>query len=337
VTAKKYSFLLEFMLLTILSSGVIDAQESSDDTSLQSEKIYLDGTLVYRNAVCNKIISIEEFSELSGLAIEEVEVKEKEKEEEEKKEVALPVIQEFWDTTRVNAYRNYQAADMFVLFFDATHFIPPVAHNMYITSRYGHRKRGPHRGIDVDLVTGDNIRSVLSGQVRFAGYSRGHGRTVVVRHSNGLETVYAHLSKYKVKINDFVEAGDLLGEGGATGNARGSHLHFEMRYKGICIHPEYLFKFDGSNEIRASELWVTSSWKNANHHSSYKKSYISVLSSEAEAIAYKEAEPKYHAVQRGDTLYGIAITYNLKLSEICHLNRIKPSSILKVGKKLQVR
>jgi len=323
MTAKKSPQALNLFFCLILICGEVAAQDAPESNPFQYEKIYLDGALAYRNAVTNIIISVEEYADLSGLPIEE--------------EIQLPLNKEFWDTTRVNAYRNYKTSDMFVLYFDETHFVPPVDHSMHVTSRFGHRRRGPHKGIDVDLVTGDDIKSVLSGQVRFVGYSRGHGRTVVVRHTNGLETVYAHLSKYNVAINDIVKAGDILGKGGATGNARGSHLHFEMRYKGICIHPEYLFKFDGSNEIRGSELWVTSSWKNANHHSSYRQSDISILSSEAEAIAYKEAEPKYHSVQRGDTLYGIAIAYNLKLSEICHLNKIKPSSILKVGKKLQVR
>ena len=317
---------LLFLILLIsilLSLNRISAQESYENNPFHYEKIYLDSSRAYRNVVTDTIMSIEEYSSLSRLPIEE--------------EVRQAPEREFWDTTRVNAYKNYKASEIFVLFFDETHYVPPVEHNMHITSRFGHRRRGAHKGIDVDLVTGDKIRSVLSGQVRFVGYSRGHGRTVVVRHNNDLETVYAHLSKYNVKINDIVQAGDLLGKGGATGNARGSHLHFEMRYKGICIHPEYLFKFDGSNEITGSEVWVTSSWKNPNHHSSYRKSSIDILSSEEEAIAYKEAEPKYHSVQSGDTLYGIAIAYNLKLSEICHLNRINSSSVLKIGKKLQVR
>lgn len=243
----------------------------------------------------------------------------------------------YWDTTRVNAYKQATTPDIFPLYFNESNYAAPVSHNMHVTSRFGHRKRGPHRGIDVDLVTGDKVMSILPGRVRFVGYSRGHGRTVVVRHANEVETVYAHLSKYNVKTNDLVSAGQVLGKGGATGNARGSHLHFELRYRGICIHPEYVMKFDGSNQIRGSELWVTSSLINPKNHSSYRKSDFVVLASAQEAQEYKEAAPKFHQIQSGDTLYGIALNYNLRLSEICKLNSIRPTEILKVGKTIKVR
>lgn len=304
----------------------LEEDGNEDDTELnplQYEKIYLDGVLAYRNAITNHIINPQEYAAISGLPVEAP--------------TNNSPIEEFWDTTRVNAYKNYRSPEVFPLYFTETTFVSPVDHPMRITSRYGHRRRGAHKGIDIDLVTGDHVRAMLDGIVRFVGYSRGHGRTVVVRHYNGLETVYAHLSKYNVKINDKVSAGDLLGKGGATGRARGSHLHLETRYKGICIHPEYLFHFDNSNKIRSSEAWVTSSWKNPHYHSSYRPSDIIVIGSEEEAIAFKDAQPRYHSVQKGDTLYGIARTYNVKLSEILEINDLSPNSVLRIGKKIQVR
>jgi murein DD-endopeptidase MepM/ murein hydrolase activator NlpD len=208
---------------------------------------------------------------------------------------------------------------------------------MVITSRFGRRKRGAHRGIDIDLVTGDFVRSVLPGKVRFVGYSRGHGKTVVIRHANEIETVYAHLSAYTVRENDKISEGQIIGLGGNTGNSRGSHLHLEVRYKGVCIHPEYVFNFDGSNTITEEELWVTNGWKSPRLHSSYRKSKVKGLDTEEDAIAFQESEPKFHKVKRGDTLSQLCRSYSLRLSEICSLNAISKSSILKIGQMIQIR
>ena len=111
----------------------------------------------------------------------------------------------------------------------------------------------------------------------------------------------------------------------------------EVRYKGVCIHPEYVFNFDGSNTINDEELWVTNGWKSPRLHSSYRKSKVKGLETEEEAIAYQENEPKYHRVKRGDTLSQIGRSYSLRLSEICSLNSISRSSILRIGQLIQIR
>ena len=325
-TTKTCLFLL--FLSTILLLNTANAQElgrkSSNNIATQGEfkKVYLDGILAYKHTGSDKIISLDVYNSL-GI------------EPKVAPDIAIDISH--WDHRRVNAYRNERTLTPFLIQFDQTTYAPPVSHGMVVTSRFGRRRRGPHKGIDIDLITGNKVMSILPGKVRFVGYSRGHGKTVVVRHANEVETVYAHLSKYNVKIDDVVTAGQVLGNGGATGNARGSHLHFEVRYRGICIHPEYLFNFDGTNTIRGSEIWVTSGWKNAYRHSSYKESDIKILTTQEEAIAHQIMEPKYHRVKKGDTLYNIARTYNIKLSDICSLNAIKPASVLRIGKTLQVQ
>lgn len=113
----------------------------------------------------------------------------------------------------------------------------------------------PHK--DIDLVTGDSVFSMFNGTVRMSRYTRGHGKTVVVRHYNNLETVHVHLSEYGVKESDTVSKGTYLGKCSVSGNGRGSHLHLFINYKGISINPEYFFKFDKNNQIRAKELWTT--------------------------------------------------------------------------------
>lgn len=115
-----------------------------------------------------------------------------------------------------------------------------------ITSKYGYRPRFKrnHKGVDIKVYTSDTIRSSFNGVVRVVKYdANGYGNFVVVRHPNGLETVYGHMSKHLCKVNDKVKAGDPLGLGGNTGRSFGSHLHFETRVVGVAIDPELLISF----------------------------------------------------------------------------------------------
>lgn len=122
-----------------------------------------------------------------------------------------------------------------------------------ITSRFGPRRYRYHKGIDIDLYTGDKVSSSFDGVVRIARYSYSYGYTVVVRHYNGLETLYAHLSRLKVKPGDVIDSGEIIGLGGSTGRSSGSHLHYEVRYKGWVIDPSAIISFEeaklNSNKI----------------------------------------------------------------------------------------
>ena len=206
-----------------------------------------------------------------------------------------------------------------------------------MTSRYGWRNRRAHNGIDIDLITGDRVMSMFDGVVRYVNRHSGHGKTVVVRHFNGLETVYAHLSKQLVKVNDTVRKGQVIGAGGTTGNARGSHLHLEVRFQGIPIHPEYLFDFSNeANSVRASDIWITERWTTAYRHNSKRKSHIEVCTTEAAAIESKKKEKKIYTVRRGDTLSKISNKYHVSIASICKANAIRRTSTLRIGQKLIV-
>ncbi len=286
-------------------------------------KVILDSKIFYRNQKTNEFISRLEYL----------------KKETPKDKIYKPdnYSNEYWQTNKVNPYKDIVMSYPFKIEFDQMTFTHPVDNKLIITSRYGRRRRGKHRGIDIDLVTGDFVRSVLPGKVRFVGYSTGHGKTVIVRHANEVETVYAHLSAYNVKVNDLIFEGDILGFGGNTGNSRGSHLHLEVRYKGVCIHPEYVFNFDGRKSIQGSSLWVTKGLKSPNTHSSYRKSKLKPHFTEKEAIAAQQVEPRYYRVRKGDTLSHIASLYRLRLREICSLNAISKNSILSIGQIIQIR
>lgn len=246
----------------------------------------------------------------------------------------LDIKADHWDTAIYNPYRNTMVQFPLKLKFTDSTYASPVSHKKVITSRYGWRKGRPHQGIDIDLVTGDSVVSVLDGIVRFAKYSSGHGKTVVVRHYNGLETTYAHLSHIEVKANDSISKGQFIGKGGNTGNSRGSHLHLVASYKGEYIHPEYLFDFSPTNTIRAQELWVTQEWTHARFHNSKRVSKVNVLTTEEAALASLVKQQQVYVVKKGDTLYGISRRNNLSISKICNTNAITKTAPLKIGQKL---
>ncbi|MCC1485071.1 M23 family metallopeptidase [Winogradskyella immobilis] len=246
----------------------------------------------------------------------------------------VDIKSEYWNNTIINPYKSIETKFPLKITFNDTTFISPVKKEKVITSRFGWRRGRPHTGIDIDLITGDSVVAVLDGIVRIAKYDSGLGRCVIIRHFNGLETIYGHLSKYVVKANDTIKRGQLIGKGGNTGNSRGSHLHLITSYQGNYIHPEYLFDFSDANKIRAKELWVTRKWTRAGLHSAHRKSKLSLLTSREQAIASTKKQTKIYLVKSGDTLSRIARRNNTSIASICKTNYIRRSSVLKVGQKL---
>jgi len=264
------------------------------------------------------------------------------------KEVEIPIVTKdrilkaskidikgaFWDTTVYNPYKDYVIDYPFRVEFQDSVYASPINKEKIITSRYGWRRGRAHNGIDVDLVTGDSVVSILDGVVRFARYSSGHGRTVVVRHYNGLETTYAHLSHIAVKANDSVSKGQYLGKGGNTGNSRGSHLHLSTTFKGEHIHPEYLFDFSEENRIRSKVLWVTKKWTRAYFHNSRRLSKLALYETKEDAKKSLIKQTKVYIVRRGDTLSRISKRNNISIASICKQNSIRRNSTLRIGQKL---
>ncbi len=128
------------------------------------------------------------------------------------------------------------------LISDSSDFCFPVRNSK--TSNYGWRWSRGHHGVDIRLNTGDPVRSAFRGVVRVASRMGGYGNCVVVRHPNGLETLYGHLSAIKVQPNQPVEAGEVIGLGGSTGNSTGPHLHFECRFLYQTFDPEWILDFN---------------------------------------------------------------------------------------------
>lgn len=250
--------------------------------------------------------------------------------------VPLNIKAENWDHTVYNPYKDVEVEFPLQLQFKDSTYFSPIGKEKVITSRYGWRHGRAHKGIDIDLVTGDSLFAMFDGIVRMSRYSRGHGKTVVIRHYNGLETVYAHLSKYGVKENDSIMKGQYIGKGGVSGNARGSHLHLVVNYKGIAINPEYLFEFNNKNTIRSKELWVTRKWTRPIIHNSRRQSNIELLHSEEEALASLIKQKSIYVVKAGDTLSRISKRNNVSITALCRTNTIKRTSVLRIGQKLVI-
>ncbi len=200
------------------------------------------------------------------------------------------------------------------------------------TSNFGSRWGRWHTGTDLDLETGDAVYSVFDGVVRVVGWDgRGYGNFVLVRHMNGLETLYGHLSKALVETEQKVKAGDVLGLGGSTGRSTGSHLHFENRYEGNPFDPRYIFDWDNA-QIKSDRFLLTSQvWDFRRGGQSFKSDFDSA----AETPAYSRT--LFHKVRSGETLYSIANRYGTTISTLAKRNRISVQSKLRVGQKLRVR
>ena len=246
------------------------------------------------------------------------------------------VYEENWSTRSFNPFKDVEVKYPFQVKFTDSTYASPIMRKKVITSRYGWRWGKPHRGIDIDLITGDKVMAMFDGKVRYVKYVLGHGQTVVIRHDNGLETIYSHLSRQLVKPNQIVKKGDIIGKGGRTGNTRGSHLHLTISYKGVFINPEYFFKFNEENKVRAKEFWVSRKWTTPYLHGSRKQSNIEVASTYQEAVEFEQRQPKVYIVKSGDTLSKISQQYNISIGSLCRSNSIRKDSVLRIGQKLIV-
>ena len=206
-----------------------------------------------------------------------------------------------------------------------------------ITSKYGPRRGRVHQGTDIDLETGDPVYATFDGRVRVTTFVRGgYGNLVIIRHDNGLETYYGHLSEISVKPHDWVTAGQVIGKGGSTGRSTGSHLHYEMRYKGHTFDPERLIDFSTGTLRRETFLLKRTYFS---PYSRFTQDFEEEIQSDEEdkRIAAEAAAIKYHIVKRGDTLGRIAINNHTTVTKLCQLNGIKKTSTLRIGQRIRVR
>lgn len=190
-----------------------------------------------------------------------------------------------------------------------------------VTSHYGPRWGRIHKGIDIDLNEGDSVVAAFDGVVRMQRYDHGgFGNYVLIRHYNGLETIYAHLSEAWVSRNQFVRAGEVIGLGGSTGRSTGPHLHFETRFLGQAIDPTHIIDFENGTLKSDTLLIKKDLFHTVNHPQTNTASKV-----------------KYHKVRSGETLSSIARKYGTSVNSLCRLNGMKSTSVLRAGRTIRVR
>lgn len=226
-----------------------------------------------------------------------------------------------WDTENVNPYgyniQTFKDSVYLTLFCDekGKHWSYPLKATE-INSQYGVRRFRFHHGIDLDLTVGEPIYAVFDGVVRIAKNNRrGYGNYVLIRHDNGLETLYGHLKTYFVKPGDLVKAGQMIGLGGNTGRSTGPHLHFEIRYRGHAFNPTYLFDFE-KEQILAQNFVLTPAH--------YEK-------------IIEEHKTVYHRIKSGDSIWTLSKRYHVPISTLCKMNGITSKTVLRIGSMIRVR
>lgn len=269
-----------------------------------------------------------------------------------------------WVTNHIFAYKEIGLKDLpevmeLDLIDDMDDFHPPVTGR--VSSRYGPRGRASHNGTDVPLKVGEPIYAAFDGKVRYSRFNTGgYGNLVIIRHSNGLETWYAHLVRNNVQVGDYVKAGAVIGFGGNTGRSRGAHLHFEVRYCDQSFDPEHIIDFN-TGDIRYKTFALHKSYVNINSRASdqllvdddFEEAVLmaannsegvtsdeilkNIAAYSGEGIKAGASDPLYHTIKRGDSLYKIATQYGTTVKSLCSLNGITEKSVIMAGKKLRVR
>ena len=250
------------------------------------------------------------------------------------------VFNEYWDEYSMDPYKiDLDSLDnVWSLWVvdSLSQYHCPYLGDVHPRGKFGIRRGRRHQGIDIPLTTGTPVYAAFDGEVRVSRYASGYGNLVVVRHQNGLETFYGHLSSRKVKSGDWVHAGDVIGLGGSTGRSTGPHLHFETRYKGYAFDPQWLIDFE-TGDLRY-RLFVLKK-KYFSPYSNYEQDFEDeILNAEDDAREDAErAAMRYYTIKSGDTLGRIALANGTSVAALCRMNGITPQTILKIGRTIRVQ
>lgn len=259
----------------------------------------------------------------------------------EKENAETPAAQLYDEWENRYAHRATALPDTFRI--DLRHFCMPTPSRV-VTSNFGSRWGRQHKGIDIKVYIGDTIRAAFSGKVRIVRYeARGYGNYIVIRHNNGLETIYGHLSRQLVQENQEVRAGDVIGLGGNTGRSTGSHLHFETRLCGVALNPALLFDFRAQDvtgdfyTFRSDSYQRESSEANrlrgVKGNGSYTPDEVrgEMASNNANDANINPTQVQYHKVEAGETLNSIARKRGVTVEQICRLSHISKSTKIRPG------
>lgn len=259
-------------------------------------------------------------------------------EKEQEQSPASELYQE-WDNRY--AHKRTQMPDTFKI--DLRHFCMPTPSRV-VTSNFGNRWGRPHKGLDIKVYIGDTIRAAFSGKVRIVRYEAGgYGKYIVIRHPNGLETIYCHLSKQLVSENQSVKAGEVIGLGGNTGRSTGSHLHFETRLCGVALNPALMFDFRNQDVTGDYYVYNVNTYDEESVEATRLRGkvgnggYTRDLVQNGEPGSYKDKkhadndELLYHKVKNGETLASIAKLRGVTVEKIRSLNHLSANAKVRPG------
>ncbi len=233
-----------------------------------------------------------------------------------------------WDTVVINPYKVslMEMTDTVLLKLKDSmdcSFHPPAIGD--VTSTFGWRRWGRkpkfHYGVDVRMEVGDPVYAIFDGVVRVAKRSSDYGYVVLIRHYNGLETLYAHFDQLLAYAGKPVRSGEIIGLSGNTGRSTGPHLHFEVRFKGEKIDPNKIIYFP-SGSLLSDTLQIDKHC--FNHLRLYK-------------AQQQKLRSRYYVVKRGDTIGKIAYKNGVTAKQIARLNRISTKTKLKAGRRIRIR
>lgn len=248
-------------------------------------------------------------------------------------EPEIDIYTEGWNSRSVNPFKASDVPNTAVIDVTGYH----IPHPGRMTSNYGYRPRfgRMHKGVDIGLKMNDTIRAAFDGKVRLTNYeARGYGNYVIIRHSNGLETVYGHLNRHLVKPNQVVKAGDPIGLGGNTGRSTGPHLHFETRYMGYAINPNAIFDF--ANHTTHTDTY-TFSKSTYTQPRNFAPSRNLAKSEESNPYTAGNSNRTSYTVKKGDTLSSIARAYGISTTTLRKLNNLDSADRIKIGQNLKIK
>lgn len=277
----------------------------------------------------------------------------------EREEARMPGSALYDDWNNQYAHRATELPDSFRI--NLKHFHMPCESRV-VTSNFGARWGRAHKGLDIKVYIGDTIRSAFAGKVRIVNYeAAGYGKYVVIRHNNGLETIYGHMSAHLVQENQVVKAGQPIGLGGNTGRSTGSHLHFETRLCGVAINPALLFDFRNQDVVADYYVFHKDTYEAEGMAANAVRGMVGnggYVASDVRgetipgggAVTERAARPKvagsfatqsnntaakFHKVAVGETLYGIARKRGLSVEELCKKNHLSKDVKVRPGQLLR--
>jgi murein DD-endopeptidase MepM/ murein hydrolase activator NlpD len=258
----------------------------------------------------------------------------------ESEEIENPAASLYQDWNNVYAHQATALPDSFLI--NLRGFCMPTDSRV-ITSNFGARWGRQHKGLDIKVYIGDTIRAAFTGKVRIVRYeAKGYGKYVVIRHNNGLETIYGHMSKHLVREDQDVRAGDPIGLGGSTGRSTGSHLHFETRLCGVALNPALMFDFRNQDVTGDTYLFRRSTYSRESAQANRLRgvSGSAAANETASASSSKRSvasvqNTRLHKVKKGETLFAIARKRGTTVDELRRLNRLGKNPRLLPGQILK--